>query len=90
MQYSPVFLLLLSSKFCYFVVDSIINGFALPLKGEHKTFLLKILLPLHKAKTLSTYHAQVIILNLCYCDWLKATKLLIQLVNFLLMGIATL
>ena len=38
---------------------SIINGFALPLKAEHKVFLIKVLIPLHKAKTLSLYHAQV-------------------------------
>ena len=41
---------------------SIINGFALPLKEEHKTFLLKVLLPLHKVKSLSVYHPQ-----LAYC-----------------------
>ncbi|KAF6023003.1 PPP2R5B [Bugula neritina] len=44
------------------ILGSIINGFALPLKAEHKTFLLKILVPLHKAKTLGLYHAQ-----LAYC-----------------------
>lgn len=43
---------------CY----SIINGFALPLKVEHKQFLVKVLLPLHKVKCLSLYHAQ-----LAYC-----------------------
>jgi len=46
---------------CYFLC-SIINGFALPLKEEHKVFLLKVLLPLHKAKSLSVYHPQ-----LAYC-----------------------
>jgi len=30
------------------VLGSIINGFAMPLKEEHKTFLLRVLLPLHK------------------------------------------
>ncbi|KAJ8309565.1 hypothetical protein KUTeg_014439 [Tegillarca granosa] len=39
-------------------MSSIINGFALPLKHEHKQFLVKVLLPLHKAKTLNLYHAQ--------------------------------
>lgn len=43
-------------------VCSIINGFALPLKVEHKQFLVKVLLPLHKVKCLSLYHAQ-----LAYC-----------------------
>ena len=41
---------------------SIINGFALPLKEEHKTFLTKVLLPLHKVKSLTLYHPQ-----LAYC-----------------------
>lgn len=40
-------------------VFSIINGFALPLKSEHKQFLMKVLIPLHKARSLSLYHAQV-------------------------------
>merc|ERR1719318_15212 len=38
------------------------NGFALPLKEEHKIFLLKVLLPLHKVRSLSVYHPQ-----LAYC-----------------------
>lgn len=38
---------------------SIINGFALPLKAEHKQFLIKVLIPLHKPKCLGLYHAQV-------------------------------
>ncbi|XP_060571322.1 serine/threonine-protein phosphatase 2A 56 kDa regulatory subunit gamma isoform-like isoform X1 [Ruditapes philippinarum] len=44
------------------ILGSIINGFALPLKEEHKVFLLKVLLPLHKVKSLSVYHPQ-----LAYC-----------------------
>lgn len=48
----------ISFVFCY----SIINGFALPLKLEHKQFLIKVLIPLHKTKLLSVYHAQ-----LAYC-----------------------
>ncbi|XP_012272267.1 serine/threonine-protein phosphatase 2A 56 kDa regulatory subunit epsilon isoform [Orussus abietinus] len=44
------------------ILGSIINGFALPLKVEHKQFLVKVLLPLHKVKCLSLYHAQ-----LAYC-----------------------
>ncbi|RUO96059.1 protein phosphatase 2 regulatory subunit B, gamma isoform, isoform CRA_b, partial [Jimgerdemannia flammicorona] len=40
----------------------IINGFALPLKEEHKTFLTKVLIPLHKCKSLTLYHPQ-----LAYC-----------------------
>ncbi|KAI3321750.1 protein phosphatase 2A regulatory B subunit [Xylariaceae sp. AK1471] len=44
------------------ILGSIINGFALPLKEEHKLFLTRTLLPLHKVKSLSMYHPQ-----LAYC-----------------------
>ncbi|XP_050504513.1 serine/threonine-protein phosphatase 2A 56 kDa regulatory subunit gamma isoform isoform X4 [Diabrotica virgifera virgifera] len=44
------------------ILGSIINGFALPLKDEHKLFLLRALMPLHKVKSLSVYHPQ-----LAYC-----------------------
>ncbi|KAF5898634.1 serine/threonine-protein phosphatase 2A 56 kDa regulatory subunit alpha isoform [Clarias magur] len=44
------------------ILGSIINGFALPLKAEHKQFLMKVLMPMHTAKTLSLFHAQ-----LAYC-----------------------
>ncbi|XP_028997531.1 serine/threonine-protein phosphatase 2A 56 kDa regulatory subunit alpha isoform [Betta splendens] len=44
------------------ILGSIINGFALPLKAEHKQFLMKVLIPLHTAKGLSLFHPQ-----LAYC-----------------------
>ncbi|KAL8586294.1 Serine/threonine-protein phosphatase 2A 56 kDa regulatory subunit alpha isoform [Nucella lapillus] len=44
------------------ILGSIINGFALPLKSEHRVFLMKVLIPLHKSRSLSLYHAQ-----LAYC-----------------------
>lgn len=44
------------------ILGSIINGFAKPLKEEHKVFLLRVLMPLHKVKSLSVYHPQ-----LAYC-----------------------
>lgn len=44
------------------ILGSIINGFALPLKVEHRQFLAKVLLPLHTTKTLNQYQAQ-----LAYC-----------------------
>jgi serine/threonine-protein phosphatase 2A regulatory subunit B' len=47
---------------------SIINGFALPLKEEHKTFLTKVLIPLHKAKSLALYHPQ---LGYCVVQFLE-------------------
>ncbi|KAF5746097.1 Phosphatase 2A regulatory B subunit family protein GAMMA [Tripterygium wilfordii] len=44
------------------ILGSIINGFALPLKEEHKLFLVRALIPLHKPKRVSMYHQQ-----LSYC-----------------------
>ncbi|XP_060538510.1 serine/threonine-protein phosphatase 2A 56 kDa regulatory subunit beta isoform [Pantherophis guttatus] len=44
------------------ILGSIINGFALPLKAEHKQFLVRVLIPLHSVKSLSIFHAQ-----LAYC-----------------------
>lgn len=44
------------------ILGSIINGFALPLKEEHKLFLTRALIPLHKPKCVSMYHQQ-----LSYC-----------------------
>ncbi|MFT7810746.1 serine/threonine-protein phosphatase 2A 56 kDa regulatory subunit alpha isoform [Arapaima gigas] len=44
------------------ILGSIINGFALPLKAEHKQFLMKVLIPMHTAKGLAVFHAQ-----LAYC-----------------------
>ncbi|CAL5342372.1 unnamed protein product [Camellia sinensis] len=44
------------------ILGSIINGFALPLKEEHKLFLVRALIPLHKPKCVAMYHQQ-----LSYC-----------------------
>ncbi|XP_059284811.1 serine/threonine protein phosphatase 2A 57 kDa regulatory subunit B' theta isoform-like isoform X1 [Lycium ferocissimum] len=44
------------------ILGSIINGFALPLKEEHKLFLVRALIPLHKPKCVQMYHQQ-----LTYC-----------------------
>jgi len=44
------------------ILGSIINGFALPLKEEHKSFLTRALMPLHKPKCVAMYHQQ-----LSYC-----------------------
>ncbi|KAH9359946.1 hypothetical protein HPB48_005768 [Haemaphysalis longicornis] len=44
------------------ILGCIIDGFALPLKAEHKQFLIKVLIPLHKPKCLMNYHEQ-----LTYC-----------------------
>jgi len=44
------------------ILGSIINGFALPMKEEHKLFFIRTLIPLHKPKTFSSYNQQ-----LSYC-----------------------
>ncbi|XVF47928.1 hypothetical protein PTKIN_Ptkin03bG0149100 [Pterospermum kingtungense] len=44
------------------IFGSIISGFALPLKEEHKIFLWRVLIPLHKPKALGVYFQQ-----LSYC-----------------------
>ncbi|KAL6846676.1 hypothetical protein ACP4OV_024124 [Aristida adscensionis] len=44
------------------ICGSIINGFAVPLKEEHRAFLLRVLLPLHRTRWLHAYHRQ-----LAYC-----------------------
>ncbi|KAG6480115.1 hypothetical protein ZIOFF_063593 [Zingiber officinale] len=44
------------------ILGSIISGFALPLKEEHKLFLVRALIPLHKPRCIAMYHQQ-----LSYC-----------------------
>ncbi|XP_019415465.1 PREDICTED: serine/threonine protein phosphatase 2A 57 kDa regulatory subunit B' iota isoform-like isoform X1 [Lupinus angustifolius] len=44
------------------IFGSIISGFALPLKDEHKMFLWRVLIPLHKPKSMAVYSHQ-----LSYC-----------------------
>jgi len=63
----------------HMLMCSIINGFALPLKDEHRTFLLKVLLPLHKVKSLSVYHPQ---LAYCVVQFLEKDPTLTEPVNF--------
>lgn len=57
------------------ILGSIINGFALPLKEEHKIFLIRVLLPLHKVKSLSLYHPQ---LAYCVVQFLEKDPLLTE------------
>jgi len=66
------------------ILGSIINGFALPLKLEHKRFLRNVLIPLHKVARLNCFHQQ-----LSYCitqfidkDNALATPILQGLVRF--------
>lgn len=44
------------------IMISIINGYAVPLKQEHKDFLIKILIPLHTSYFLHLFHS-----NLFFC-----------------------
>ncbi|CAI4796610.1 ASN_HP2_G0047250.mRNA.1.CDS.1 [Saccharomyces cerevisiae] len=57
------------------ILGSIINGFALPLKEEHKVFLVRILIPLHKVRCLSLYHPQ---LAYCIVQFLEKDPLLTE------------
>ncbi|PHT49500.1 Serine/threonine protein phosphatase 2A 59 kDa regulatory subunit B' zeta isoform [Capsicum baccatum] len=50
------------------ILGSIINGFALPLKEEHKLFLVRALIPLHKPKCIQMYHQQ---LSYCITQFLE-------------------
>ncbi|CAM8960290.1 unnamed protein product [Rhodiola kirilowii] len=44
------------------IFGCVISGFSLPLSGEHRTFLLRVLMPLHKPKSIGAYHQE-----LSYC-----------------------
>ena len=41
------------------ILGSIISGSALPVKDEHKDFLIKALIPLHKVKSLASFYQQL-------------------------------
>ncbi|CAD7672475.1 unnamed protein product [Nyctereutes procyonoides] len=62
------------------ILGSIINGFALPLKAEHKQFLMKVLIPMHTAKGLALFHAQ---LAYCVVQFLEKDTTLTEPVMFL-------
>lgn len=51
------------------ILASIINGFAVPIKDEHRIMLVRAMLPLHRAKNIAAYHPQ-----LSYCMALYASK----------------
>ncbi|CAA0841076.1 Serine/threonine protein phosphatase 2A 57 kDa regulatory subunit B beta isoform [Striga hermonthica] len=44
------------------ILGTIINGFSVPLKEEHRVFLMRVLVPLHRPKEMHAYHKQ-----LAYC-----------------------
>ena len=64
------------------ILTSIINGFAVPLKEEHRQFAIKVLVPLHKVRGLSTFSQQ---LETCMKNFIEKDKSLgIELVSGLL------
>lgn len=67
-----IYVYILSISLCLSLSRSIINGFALPLKLEHKQFLVKVLIPLHTVRSLSLFHAQV---SECVQRWPETVKL---------------
>ncbi|XP_042063646.1 serine/threonine protein phosphatase 2A 57 kDa regulatory subunit B' alpha isoform-like [Salvia splendens] len=44
------------------ILGTIINGFSVPLKEEHRLLLMRVLMPLHRPKGMQAYHKQ-----LAYC-----------------------
>ncbi|OAF72085.1 hypothetical protein A3Q56_00129 [Intoshia linei] len=64
------------------ILGSIINGFSIPLKQEHKIFFSHILMPLHKNKSLSLYHPQLVYCTLQFVE--KESSLVRILIHFLL------
>ncbi|EPS71240.1 hypothetical protein M569_03516, partial [Genlisea aurea] len=64
------------------IFGSVITGFALPLKEEHKMFLSRAIIPLHKAKSLGVYFQQ---LSYCVSQFVeKEPKLASVVINGLL------
>ncbi|KAJ7853687.1 protein phosphatase 2A regulatory B subunit [Mycena olivaceomarginata] len=57
------------------ILGAIINGFALPLNDVHRTFLTRVLIPLHKPKSLSLYHPQ---LAYCVVQFLEKDPALVE------------
>jgi serine/threonine-protein phosphatase 2A regulatory subunit B' len=63
------------------VFGSVISGFALPLKEEHKIFFWRILIPLHKPKTIGVYLQQ---LTYRVTQFVEEPKLVSSLIHGLL------
>eukprot|EP00299_Pterocystis_sp_00344_P012727 c6147_g1_i2.p1 GENE.c6147_g1_i2~~c6147_g1_i2.p1 ORF type:complete len:443 (-),score=87.23 c6147_g1_i2:59-1387(-) len=66
------------------ILGSIINGFALPLKDEHKFFLRQALMPLHKVKYVSMYHTELAhcISQFCMKDRELAPEIILGILKF--------
>ena len=64
------------------ILGSITSGLVVPLKAEHQEFFKRVLIPLHKIKTLPTFNTQ---LQLCVKNYLeKHSALAIDLIQGLL------
>ncbi|KAF6160256.1 hypothetical protein GIB67_019025 [Kingdonia uniflora] len=63
------------------ILGSIINGFVLSLKEEHKLFLVRALIPLHKPKCVLMYHQQ---LSNCITQFVEKD---IKLVDTVIIGL---
>ena len=52
------------------IMGAIINGFTLPLKREHRMFLVRVVMPLHKARGLNIYQNELsfCVLQFCHKD----------------------
>lgn len=59
------------------IIASIINGFSLPLKEQHKQFLAQVLLPLHKVTHVAMFHPQ---LSYCVTQFLEKDSSLAPIV----------
>lgn len=50
------------------IIGSIIAGFAVPLKGEHRAIYEKCLVPLHKAMHIQSFHQQLVQCVITYLE----------------------
>lgn len=56
------------------ILGSVVNGFAVPLRDEHKVFLERTLIPLHKNRFLPLYYSQ---LSLCIIQYAEKDSSLV-------------
>lgn len=63
------------------IFGCVISGFSLPLSGEHRTFLLRVLMPLHKPKSMGAYHQE---LSYCIVQFIEKEQ---SLANNVLKGL---
>lgn len=61
------------------ILGSVISGFTLPLKEEHKMFLKRALIPLHKPKSMGVYQQQ---LTFCVTQFIEKEPKLASMVLF--------